>query len=373
MRGKTDAGPVIILAPTGRDAESACRLLKGAQIDCRICPDYEAFAASIGDGIGAALVEEEALSRQDLASLKRHLDQRPPWSDPPFVVLTREANALRKGLPHLHLSEVLGNVMFLERPLHGLTLVSAVQSALRARRRQLQVRDYLIQQERAAAALAEGEARLRIAMEAGDFGAWEYAVDTGELTASETFKANFGRAPDEAFSYADLVATLHPDERERQAAGLRRSIAERASFDSEYRVVWPDGSLHCVQIRGRAIDRDDGSLRLVGVSQDVTERKTAEERRELLLNELNHRVKNTLATVQSIAAQTARGAGSIEEFSEAFEARLLAISKTHNLLTESEWQGAELHEILANEAAAYRNGDGAARVRLDGEPVMLPA
>ncbi|MBW8837189.1 MAG: hybrid sensor histidine kinase/response regulator, partial [Burkholderia sp.] len=109
MRGKTDAGPVIILAPTGRDAESACRLLKGAQIDCRICPDYEAFAASIGDGIGAALVEEEALSRQDLASLKRHLDQRPPWSDPPFVVLTREANALRKGLPHLHLSEVLGN------------------------------------------------------------------------------------------------------------------------------------------------------------------------------------------------------------------------------------------------------------------------
>src|SRR5215218_9674676 len=111
--------------------------------------------------------------------------------------------------------------MFLERPLHGLTLVSAVQSALRARRRQLQVRDYLIQQERAAAALAEGEARLRIAMEAGDFGAWEYAVDTGELTASET---NFGRAPDEAFSYADLVATLHPEpeERERQAAGLRR-------------------------------------------------------------------------------------------------------------------------------------------------------
>jgi two-component sensor histidine kinase len=114
-------------------------------------------------------------------------------------------------------------------------------------------------------------------------------------------------------------------------------------------------------------------VRLVGVSQDVTERKTAEQRRDLLLNELNHRVKNTLATVQSIAAQTARGAGSVAEFRKAFEARLLAISKTHNLLTESEWQGAELQQILADEAAAYRNGDGAARVRLSGEPVMLPA
>lgn len=373
MRGKTEVGPVIVLAPTGRDADSACRLLQGAGIDCRICRDYPSFFASIGDGIGAALVEEEALARADLSGLKRHLDERPPWSDPPFIVLTREASALRKGLPHLHLSEVLGNVMFLERPLHGLTLVSAVQSALRARRRQLQVRDHLVQQERAAAALAESEARLRVAMEAGHFGAWEYAVGTGEFTVSEVCKANFGRRPDEAFSYQDLIASIHPEDRARQAAVVQQAIESRSSFDLEYRVIWPDGSLHWVQVRGRVLDPEETSVRLVGVSQDVTERKNAEQRRDLLLNELNHRVKNTLATVQSIAAQTARGARTVPEFRQAFEARLLAISKTHNLLTESEWRGAELHQILADETAAYRNGDGEARVRLEGEPIMLPA
>ncbi|HEX8666154.1 MAG TPA: HWE histidine kinase domain-containing protein [Beijerinckiaceae bacterium] len=373
MRGKTEVGPVVVLAPTGRDAESACRLLKEADIDCRVCADYAAFAASIGDGIGAALIAEEALARVDLSGLKRHLDRRPPWSDLPFIILAREASAVRKGLPHLHLTEMLGNVMFLERPLHGLTLVSAVQSALRARRRQLQVRDYLIQQDRAAAALAESEARLRVAMEAGHFGAWEYDVGSGELTASETCKANFGRAADEPFSYEDLVAAVHPEDRTRQQAVVDEAIAARSSFDIDYRVVWPDGSVRWVQMRGRVVDPGDASVRLVGVSQDVTERKTAEQRRDLLLNELNHRVKNTLATVQSIAAQTARGAASVPEFRKAFEARLLAISKTHNLLTESEWQGAELRQILADEAAAYRNGDGAARVRLAGEPVMLPA
>ncbi|HEX8165671.1 MAG TPA: HWE histidine kinase domain-containing protein [Beijerinckiaceae bacterium] len=373
MRGKTEVGPVVVLAPTGRDAESASRLLKEADIDCRVCATYQSFCESIGDGIGAALVAEEALARVDLTGLKRHLDRRPPWSDPPFIVLTREASVVRKGLPHLHLAEALGNVMFLERPLHGLTLVSAVQSALRARRRQLQVRDYLVQQDRAAAALAESEARLRVAMEAGHFGAWEYDVASGELTASETAKANFGREPDEPFSYRDLVAAIHPDDRARQRAVVEDAIAARSSFDIDFRVIWPDGSVRWVQVRGRVLDSGDASARLVGVSQDVTDRKTAEQRRDLLLNELNHRVKNTLATVQSIAAQTARGAGSVPEFRKAFEARLLAISKTHNLLTESEWQGAELRQILADEAAAYRNGDGATRVRLKGEPVMLPA
>jgi hypothetical protein len=57
VRGKTEVGPVVILAPTGRDAESACRLLKAADIECHVCGDFLAFSGSIGDSIGAALVE----------------------------------------------------------------------------------------------------------------------------------------------------------------------------------------------------------------------------------------------------------------------------------------------------------------------------
>jgi len=79
---------------------------------------------------------------------------------------------------------------------------------------------------------------------------------------------------------------------------------------------------------------------------DLTERKRAEDHRQLLLNELNHRVKNTLTTVQSVARQTARSASSFREFYEAFESRLLSLAETHDVLTRENWRGASLREIV---------------------------
>jgi two-component sensor histidine kinase len=105
--------------------------------------------------------------------------------------------------------------------------------------------------------------------------------------------------------------------------------------------------------------------------RDITERKRAEERQELLLNELNHRVKNTLATVQSLARQSLRGAASPDLASQTLEARLMALSQTHNLLTQRHWQGAALGDVLAAELAPYMEG-ARPRVRLQGPPVNLP-
>ncbi|MES2035520.1 MAG: HWE histidine kinase domain-containing protein [Pseudomonadota bacterium] len=102
---------------------------------------------------------------------------------------------------------------------------------------------------------------------------------------------------------------------------------------------------------------------------DMTDRVRAEEQRKLLLDELNHRVKNTLATVQSIAAQTARTTPEPQAFRAAFEARLMALSGVHNLLTEGNWEGARLEEILRAELAPY----GDARFQLDGPAVRLTA
>jgi PAS domain S-box-containing protein len=100
---------------------------------------------------------------------------------------------------------------------------------------------------------------------------------------------------------------------------------------------------------------------------DVTEQARAQERQKLLLDELNHRVKNTLATVQAIAAQTLRTSPSPEAFRTAFEARLRALSNTHDLLTRSVWNGAELHAILRQELTPH----GASRFELKGPPVRL--
>ena len=99
---------------------------------------------------------------------------------------------------------------------------------------------------------------------------------------------------------------------------------------------------------------------------ELEERRRVEERQKLLLNELNHRVKNTLATVQSIAYQTQRSARSPAAFREAFEARLMALSQTHNLLTEQGWEGADLTEVLQAEFEPYETGSG--RFIFEGGP-----
>jgi two-component sensor histidine kinase len=125
-----------------------------------------------------------------------------------------------------------------------------------------------------------------------------------------------------------------------------------------------------LQVRGQAaIAGRAGARRMAGVSMDVTERKEAEERQRLLLNELNHRVKNTLATVQSIASQTLRTAPSSTAFRDAFEARIVALSKTHNLLTDQNWRGASLHDLVISELRPHAGGreGGGSRILLESE------
>jgi two-component sensor histidine kinase len=100
-------------------------------------------------------------------------------------------------------------------------------------------------------------------------------------------------------------------------------------------------------------DAHDNFLYGVRVVQDITERKEAEERQKLLVDELNHRVKNTLATVQSLATQTARGTDSPEGFRQAFEGRLIALSQAHDQLTRRHWRNADLRDIVAATTAAY--------------------
>jgi two-component sensor histidine kinase len=111
---------------------------------------------------------------------------------------------------------------------------------------------------------------------------------------------------------------------------------------------------------------------MVGVNIDVTERVVAESRQNLLIRELHHRVKNTLATVQAIVGSTARTASSIDEFYQGFVGRIVSLAHTHNLLTEDYWQKASLGQLLRNELGPYGDPDGT-RVTLAGPGVELPS
>lgn len=133
----------------------------------------------------------------------------------------------------------------------------------------------------------------------------------------------------------------------------------------------PDAPLESVYLDFIYQPIRDASGAVVGIfvqGHDVTETVRSAERQKLMIDELNHRVKNTLATVQSIAMQTARSHADPRSFAEGFQARLLALSHTHDLLTRSHWEGADLGSILEHETEAH----GSHRVSINGPHVALP-
>ncbi|MFC1456098.1 sensor histidine kinase [Microvirga arabica] len=221
------------------------------------------------------------------------------------------------------------------------------------------------------AQMAESEARLRLALNAGHFGSWEFTPETGTFITSTTCRANFGRSRDEPFTYADLVASIHPDDRAMQAEAVAQAIANNTDLHVEYRAIWPDESEHWIRVSGRTRVGANGQLSMVGVSQEITERKLADERQALLLRELNHRVKNTLATVQSVASLTRRSAQNTDPAAwNAFMDRLHGLAKTHDLLTTTHWQGALLEDVLKSELDPYQDAMRQ-RIRLKGPRINL--
>src|SRR5262249_19021491 len=131
-----------------------------------------------------------------------------------------------------------------------------------------------------------------------------------------------------------------------------------------------------IKASGKAFFAGEGDARhaerLVITVHEITDRKTWESRQRLLLSELSHRVKNTLAVVQSMARQTFRRAKDYRQALSSFEGRLGALSAAHELLVGSDWKGAQLEALARRQLGAqlFENGG---RVKLSGPPVLLPA
>jgi len=118
--------------------------------------------------------------------------------------------------------------------------------------------------------------------------------------------------------------------------------------------------------------RDEDGIQFVGVLRDISERKRAAEQQQMLLAELDHRVKNMLSVVTAIASQTARTTASVEEFSEKFVARLQALSRAHALLTAQQWRTTVLRELIGEILAPHVPPE-AERLSVEGPPVALNA
>ena len=130
----------LILAPRGRDAVIAKGILRDAAMRSEICLDLAELLQEIKRGADVAIVTEEATRSADLRELVDWVGSQPPWSDFPFILLTEHGGGLERNPAAARLMQLLGSVTFLERPFHPTTLVSVVQTGLRARRRQYECR-----------------------------------------------------------------------------------------------------------------------------------------------------------------------------------------------------------------------------------------
>ncbi len=222
-------------------------------------------------------------------------------------------------------------------------------------------------------ALAEREARLRLAVEAGNLATWEYDVlrDRG---ARVGWPEEAILSPAAAgFRFEDWLRVLHPDDRAvLQAAFQGMKGGAQTRFAAEFRVRRrpPAEGWAWVSSAGAVVDRDAATgapLRIAGISRDVSERREAEARRLLLAREVDHRAKNLLAVVQSVLRLTPRGRP--DEFAAAVERRVAALARAHTLLAERGWASADIGAVAARELGGLPPGT----VRLEGPPAALVA
>ena len=255
---------VLVLAPTVKDGELTRAILARAGIACAGCADPGQVCEQLTAGAGAVLIAEEAIHGGD-GRLAEWLGRQPPWSDLPVLVLARagaDSPAVARAMDRL------GNVAIVERPARVAALVSAVRSALRARRRQYQLRDHLVERER----FAE---QLDMAMMAANAGSWRIDLTTGEFSASDRAIELHGLPPGSHPNHERALACVHSDDRASVEAALRRTFETGQSFRHEHRVPQPDGSVRWVVSHAERRGEGDRTC-VIGLVQDITERKRAE-------------------------------------------------------------------------------------------------
>ena len=219
--------------------------------------------------------------------------------------------------------------------------------------------------------LALEQERATLALDAARLGEFEWEIAEDRLIVSRRMAEITGLAAGSmpAEGGAAVFRYIHPDD----VAGLRRQVTEglrdQGRYEGEYRMIRPDdGRVLCMY--AAAVSQADAAgrpRRVIGVVRDITERRSEEDARDALVAELDHRVKNVLASVQSLAAQSARKTTSLDAFLKTFAGRLEAMASAHTLLTATRWRGAEIGNIAAAELGGLAQG----QARWSGPEILL--
>lgn len=220
-------------------------------------------------------------------------------------------------------------------------------------------------------ALEERNTQVALAEKATLVGSFAYDADTEIMQISEGYAAIHG-FPEGTTEIArdHCLADVHCDDIERVEQSRRQCFAaRRREYSVECRITRPDGAMRWVETRCFISYEGGHPRRVLGVSIDITERKRSEDHQRALIAELDHRVKNVLATVVAIIAQTQEGHEPSSDFTAALDRRIRALARAHELLSQSRWAGVSLRDIVQRELAPYEGGN----VEIGGPHVMLMA
>jgi PAS domain S-box-containing protein len=255
---------------------------------------------------------------------------------------------------------------------HGEATFEVVDGIEKATRYTGTVQD-ITEQKRAQDALIESEARLRLAVDAGDMAVWEVELDTDKLIHSPQLNVLFGFPADAHPSVEELRSRYAPGERDRLARERQALLAGRDQpLQTEFRVIWPDGSEHWLLLRAAIVPNEGRTgKRAIGVIMETTERKLAEERVRTVAAELQHRMKNLLTIVQTIATQTLRDLNAHPAV-ESFLGRLQALAAATDIFTLSNWSTVEVGSVISEITAPFRN-EATENIVVRGERVRVPS
>jgi PAS domain S-box-containing protein len=246
-----------------------------------------------------------------------------------------------------------------------------------------------LERKHAEEAVRAGEERLRIALQAGQMGTWEWNITTGEVVWSQTLEAIHGLAPGTfPGTYEAFYSGVHPDDRDRVTDTIAKTLTEGGDHSITYRIVLPDDRVRWVEGRGRLFVDENGTgrpARMSGVCMDITDRKHAEEQlkasireKEVLLREVHHRVKNNLQVISSLLSLQA---GFIEDPREQArfadcQHRIHSMALIYQSLSQSESMaqidfGAYLRALAYDLCRAYAIDTGRIRLATSVENIAL--
>src|ERR1700732_3322375 len=216
--------------------------------------------------------------------------------------------------------------------------------------------------------LLESEQRRSLALAAGRMGSWDWDWLNGDWMWDEGQFRIFG-VDSQSFDVnpASVQALLHPEDVDELRKAIVQFSKGARSYEAEFRIIRPDGEIRwCVGTAAATIDKAGRVVRVSGVTVDITERKRAEERQNLLTREVDHRAKNALALAQSIVRLT-RGEN-VQAYMQAVEGRISALARVHTILSLSSWQGAEIGKLVDEELAPYATSD---QIAFSGSNIQL--